>query len=159
MHRSHHYPSPKTAVAANITVARWWARTIQCSILTMLLCVLTETELRARPVMDTSNPYYGPNYERAHFPGGDNALKEFIETNTVYPAEYRDSKIRGRTIVRFIVDEQGRISGITVIRSLAPACDAEAKCVIADMPAWLPATYKRRPVRSVQSVGINFAIE
>lgn len=127
-------------------------------IFAFIFCVFTIHNLCARPATDTTNPYYGPNYERAHFPNGDSALKEYIRLNTNYPLDYADSGIQGRTVVRFIVDEKGRISDIKVVRGIGLQTDAQAICVVSDMPVWVPARYKKKPVKSVQFVGISFRL-
>jgi TonB family protein len=131
----------------------------KCISLAAFFWVLIAAPMQARPITDTTNPYYGSDYEKAHFPGGSSALKQYIKMNTRYPEDYRESGVQGRTVVRFLVDEQGKVSGITIIKGIGLSSDAEAKCIVGDMPAWVPATYKKRPVPSVQLLKIDFKLE
>lgn len=88
------------------------------------------------------------------FPGGETALMDYIQTNLKYPAESAEKGKQGRVTVGFIVQKDGSISGIEVLRGIDQLCDAEAVRVIASMPRWQAgkkngkavATYFKLPV-------------
>jgi len=72
------------------------------------------------------------------FPGGHNALFEYLDKNLKYPPVCKDSSIFGRVIVCFVVERNGSISRARVARGIHPQLDAEALRVIKSMPKWYP---------------------
>lgn len=72
------------------------------------------------------------------YPGGDQALMKFILGNLKYPESAKNAGIQGRTIIRFVVDENGEVKNPEVLRGLDKACDDEAIRVIKLMPKWQP---------------------
>lgn len=73
-------------------------------------------------------------YNVPEFPGGQKALFEYLASNVHYP----DADITGRVVVQFLVQADGSITDIEVIRSLGyPEFDEEAKRVISEMPKWV----------------------
>jgi protein TonB len=87
--------------------------------------------------------------EDAEFPGGYDKLSEFIQNNLVFPDEALEIGVKGKAMVRFVVEKDGRISNATVERPIVecPACNKEALNVINKMPKWVPAKNAGRPVR------------
>ena len=83
--------------------------------------------------------------KRAQFPGGPDSLKSFIESNLCYP-NLLDC-VEGSVIVRFIVEKDGSISDVKVIRSIEPLVDDEAVRVVRSMPKWIPAEKDGKAVR------------
>lgn len=73
-----------------------------------------------------------------YFPGGQQALLEFLRQNVNYPEQARKDSIEGRVVLSFVVETDGSITEPTVVRSLHPLLDAEALRVIKLMPKWEP---------------------
>jgi TonB family protein len=73
------------------------------------------------------------------FPGGTKALVDYVVKNTRYPKELLPDSIKGRVIVRFTIDEGGKVCSPEVLRSLHPLMDAEALRIVLAMPRWEPA--------------------
>lgn len=73
------------------------------------------------------------------FPGGTKALVDYVVKNTRYPKELLPDSIKGRVIVRFTIDEGGKVCSPEVLRSLHPLMDAEALRIVRAMPRWEPA--------------------
>ncbi len=71
-----------------------------------------------------------------HFPGGDGAMVRFINSQRCYPSDAYQAGVEGRVVCGFIVEPNGAITNIEVVRSVEPTLDAEAKRVISAMPAW-----------------------
>ena len=92
----------------------------------------------------------------AEFPGGDNEMYKFIKTNLHYPPSAKESGIQGRVTCRFIIEKDGTISNIKVVRSLHTLLDKEAVRVIESMPKWTPAKRNGEPVRVVFCIPITF---
>ena len=76
--------------------------------------------------------------EMPEFPGGTEALKEYLDKNMKYPAEAKEKGIQGRVIAQFVVDEKGKVTSPKIVRSVDPSLDAEALRLIENMPQWTP---------------------
>lgn len=85
--------------------------------------------------------------KKAQFPGGPDSLKSFIRKNLCYPSEELGC-VEGSVIVRFIIEKNGAISDVKVIRSIEPLVDDEAVRVVRSMPKWIPAEKDGKAVRS-----------
>lgn len=87
--------------------------------------------------------------EDAEFPGGYEKLNAFINSTINYPDEALELGVKGRVVVRFVVEKDGRISNASVERPIVecPSCNKEALRIINQMPNWTPAKNAGRPVR------------
>lgn len=72
------------------------------------------------------------------FPGGDDALMQFIHTNFIYPDSSIANGESGTVYVQFVVNQDGSVSDIKILKSVSPLLDAEAIRVISIMPRWTP---------------------
>ena len=84
--------------------------------------------------------------KKATFPGGDKEAAAFIKENLKYPEDADGA--HGRVIVNIIVEEDGSISDIEIVRGVHPSLNAEAVRVVKLMPKWQPAERGGKPVRS-----------
>jgi len=94
-----------------------------------------------------------------NFPGGINALYEYINTHRQYPPSAREAGIEGRVIVGFVVEKDGRFSNMQVLRSLDQACDEEAVRLIKSMPAWTPGKQGDKVLRVRMTLPIVFKLD
>ena len=92
------------------------------------------------------------------FPGGYQALLEYLRTQIKYPAICRENKIQGRVLVTFIVNKDGSISDPQVVRSVHSALDNEALRVISNMQTWSPGMINGKPVRVQYTIPVNFRL-
>ena len=90
------------------------------------------------------------------FPGGQQALFEYLSKSIRYPAEAMAANEQGRVIVEFWVMKDGSIENIKVVRSISPALDKEAIRVVADMPRWTPGELRGEKVNVKYALPINF---
>lgn len=88
------------------------------------------------------------------FPGGQSALKKYLEDNVVYPESARGEE--GRVIVSFVVEKDGTVSNAKVRRSVHPDLDKEAERVVGSMPKWRPGRHNGEAVRVKYNVPITF---
>lgn len=72
------------------------------------------------------------------FPGGKQKLMEFLASNTHYPEECLKDSIEGRVVVSFMIERNGEITDIKVVKGVHPAMDNEAVRVVSMMPKWCP---------------------
>lgn len=80
------------------------------------------------------------------FPGGVDAMIQFLGEELIYPKDARKKGIEGRVILQFIVNTDGSISNIEVIKSVYESLDKEAVRAVSQMPKWKPATQQGKPV-------------
>ncbi|MBP5480357.1 MAG: energy transducer TonB [Paludibacteraceae bacterium] len=93
---------------------------------------------------------------KAHFPGGIQNLKLYLDESLEYPEKALDEGIRGRVFVRFIVRRNGSIDDPKVLRSIDPLLDREAIRVVENMPDWIPARVHGKAVSSYFTVPVTF---
>ncbi len=98
-------------------------------------------------------------YCPAEFPGGKAALKRFIDTTFNYPEAAKEANIQGRVVTRFDIDENGKVAGMKILRSIGGGCEEEAKRVVDRIPLWQPATYNNMPVTSKYTLVVTFKLE
>ncbi len=93
------------------------------------------------------------------FPGGQQALFKYLSENVKYPAIAKENRIQGRVICQFVVNKDGSITDVEVVRSGGdPSLDREAVRVIKSMPNWIPGRQKGKPIRVKYSVPVNFRL-
>ncbi len=92
----------------------------------------------------------------AEFPGGENALEQYMKENMQYPPEALRKDIQGRVIVSFTVDKSGKIKDAKIIRSIHPLIDTEALRLIKNMPNWKPAEVNGKTISTKQIIPVMF---
>lgn len=107
---------------------------------------------------DPANPVYRVAEYMPRYPGGDEALLAFIAHNIKYPEDARKAGKQGRVICIFIVEKDGEVSNVKVLRGLYPSLDEEAVRVIKSFPRWTPGKVKGNPVRVTFTVPITFRL-
>ena len=93
------------------------------------------------------------------FPGGDAALMEYLSKNTKYPSVAEENGIQGRVVCTFVVETNGSITDVKVVRAVDPALDREAVRVIKSMPKWIPGKQNGKAVRVKYTVPVNFKLQ
>lgn len=93
----------------------------------------------------------------AVFPGGEAALNKFLAENIRYPDLARTSGIEGKVYIRFVVEKDGSVSNVKIMRDIGGGCGAEAVRVVKSMPKWTPAKQQTRTVRSEFNLPVNFS--
>ncbi len=114
-------------------------------------------ETPAEPEED--NIIYGQAEVLPSFPGGQAALMQYLSENVHYPAIAKENGVQGRVICLFVVEKDGSISNLEVVRSGGdPSLDNEALRVLQAMPKWTPGQQKGRLVRVKYTIPINFKL-
>ena len=96
--------------------------------------------------------------DQPEFPGGNQAMMDFISNNIKYPAEAKEKGIQGRVILNYVVEEDGSISEVQVVRGVDPMLDSEAIRVIESMPNWKPGKQRGKEVRVRFTLPVVFRI-
>lgn len=97
--------------------------------------------------------------QQPQFPGGMGALNQWLGSNIKYPAMAAENGIEGRVIVQFVVERDGSVSGVHVVRGVDSSLDKEATRVVAQMPKWIPGKQNGSAVRVKYTVPVTFRLE
>ncbi len=93
------------------------------------------------------------------FPGGQGALFEYLSKNIKYPVVAEENGIQGRVIVTFVVERDGSITDVKVVKSVDPSLDKEAQRVVRTMPKWIPGKQNGSAVRVKFTVPVTFRLQ
>lgn len=93
------------------------------------------------------------------FPGGDASLFKFLSDNVKYPVIAQENGIQGRVICQFVVNRDGSIVDVEVVRPVDPSLDKEAIRVIKSMPNWSPGKQRGKAVRVKYTLPVNFRLQ
>jgi len=92
------------------------------------------------------------------YPGGDAARIKYLQENIKYPEMAKESGIQGTVYVTFVVEKDGRITSVKILRGIGGGCDEEAVRVIKKMPGWKPGKQRGRPVRVQFNMPVRFVL-
>jgi periplasmic protein TonB len=96
--------------------------------------------------------------DKPEFPGGDAALLNFLGKNTKYPEMAVEAGIKGTVYVSFVIEKDGSVAGVSVMRPVDKLLDDEALRVVKSMPKWKPGKQRGKPVRVSYHVPIKFTL-
>lgn len=107
------------------------------------------------------NAVYDPMTIEAYpeFEGGMKAWARYIQRNLRYPYQAQEEGIQGKVYVSFIIEKDGSVSGVKLIRGIGAGCDEEAVRVISKSPKWKPGRQNAHNVRVRYSIPISFALQ
>ena len=89
----------------------------------------------------------------------NNKFSEYIANNLKYPDIAAENGIQGKVFVAFVVEPDGSISNVRVVRGIDPSLDKEAIRVIKSSPKWIPGMQRGKPVRVSFSFPVHFSLE
>lgn len=93
------------------------------------------------------------------FPGGESALYKFLGENIKYPQMAKESGIQGRVFVTFVVEKNGSVTDVRVLRGIGGGCDEEAIRVVQNMPKWTPGKQRGKSVRVQYNLPVKFTLQ
>lgn len=94
----------------------------------------------------------------ATFPGGSAAMQRWISENVNYPQTSIEMNEQGRVYLSFVVEKDGSITNVSIVRSVSPDLDREAKRLVRAMPRWTPGISKGENSRTKCNIPINFKL-
>ncbi|MDY6289589.1 MAG: energy transducer TonB [Bacteroidales bacterium] len=97
--------------------------------------------------------------EDPEFPGGLDALSKFIADNIKYPQLAKENNITGRVFVSFVVEKDGRVGQVKILRDIGGGCGNEAVRVVKMMPKWKPGKQRGKAVRTQFNLPVNFDLQ
>jgi protein TonB len=93
------------------------------------------------------------------FPGGRAALMKYLASNIKYPPYAKEAGIQGRVFINFVVETNGNITNVKVLRGIGGGCDEEAIRVVKSMPKWSPGMQRGKPVRVSFNLPVKFTLQ
>lgn len=97
--------------------------------------------------------------EQPGYPGGEDSRIAFLQQNIKYPEEAKELGIQGKVFVTFVVEVDGSITDVRVLRGIGGGCDEEAIRVVKSMPKWIPGKQRGVPVRVQFNLPIKFTLQ
>ena len=122
----------------------------------MALLGLTTVSAQKTVVAQKNQKVFDVVEQMPEYPGGIQALFEYLQQNVKYPEDAVKQKIEGRVIATFVVETDGSINNVEVVKPAFPSLDAEAVRVLSAMPKWTPGMQSGKVVRVKYTVPINF---
>jgi protein TonB len=117
---------------------------------------VVETEEVIQEVEEVVNFYVIE--EKPEFPGGEEALLKYIADNTKYPEIAKENNIQGKVFVEFVIQKDGSVGDVKILRGVDPYLDAEAVRVVKSLPKWSPGKQRGKAVKVSFQVPINFKL-
>lgn len=125
----------------------------------MALLGLTTVSAQKTVVAQKNQKVFDVVEQMPEYPGGIQALFEYLSQNVKYPADAEKQKVEGRVIATFVVETDGTINNVEVVKPVFPSLDAEAIRVLQGMPKWTPGKQSGKEVRVKYTVPINFHLK
>jgi len=116
-------------------------------------------EKEAPVIVEVKPPPFIVVEEMPNYPGGDDARIKFITDNVVYPVMAKESNIQGTVYVTFVVEADGSITDVKVLRGIGGGCDEEAVRVVKMMPKWNAGKQSGKSVRVQFNLPIKFTLQ
>lgn len=111
------------------------------------------------PKHEEENKVFDIVEQQPLFPGGPEALVKYLSENTKYPVVAQENGVQGRVTVQFVVEKDGSISDVHVLRGVDPSLDKEAVRVVKSMPRWTPGKQNGITVRVNYRVPVLFRLQ
>jgi len=121
--------------------------------------IITDEPVIKKEEKQVDNKTYTVVEQMPQYPGGEKALLEFISKNLRYPADAHQNGIQGKIIVRFVVNEFGKVGNAEILRGLYPSIDAEGLKVVNSLPDWIPGQQNGKKVGVYYVMPIMFKLD
>ena len=155
----------------------WWRLLATIPVLVLLLFVNARVsaqqvkpagpqapEIKTAEVTDVNAPkvsndsIYNIVEVMPEFPGGTEKFMEYLSGNIKYPEEAKEKNISGRVFLSFVIEKDGSVTNVQVMKSIGGGCDEEAVRVVKAMPKWKPGMQKGKPVRVNYILPVTFKL-
>ena len=111
------------------------------------------------PKPEVSNKVFDVVEQMPSYPGGTSALMSYLHSSIKYPVVAQENGVQGRVIVGFVVERDGSITDVNILKSVDPSLDREAARVVRSMPRWTPGKQNGQAVRVKYNVPVTFRLQ
>ncbi len=112
-----------------------------------------------KPSAEIENKVFDVVEQMPSFPGGTSALMSYLNSNVKYPVVAQENGVQGRVVISFVVEKDGSITDVQVVKSVDPSLDREASRVVRSMPRWNPGKQNGQAVRVKYDVPVSFKLQ
>ena len=120
---------------------------------------VADEPVKPEPAPEVENKVFDVVEVMPSFPGGQSALMQYLNSNIKYPVVAQENGVQGRVVVSFVVEKDGSITDVRVVRSVDPSLDREATRVVKSMPHWIPGKQNGSAVRVKYNVPVTFKLQ
>ncbi|GHB33960.1 energy transducer TonB [Mongoliitalea lutea] len=120
--------------------------------------VIREVVIADAPVVEKADEIFDVVENAPEFPGGMEAWYQYLSKNLKYPTQARRMGIEGTVYVVFVVNTDGSIQDVELLRGIGGGCDEEAIRVVSAAPKWTPGKQRGRPVRVRMRLPVRFKL-
>lgn len=120
--------------------------------------VIKEVVIAEAPVEEKADEIFDVVENQPEPPGGMSGWNQYLSKNLKYPTQARRMGIEGTVIVVFVINTDGSIQDVEVLRGIGGGCDEEAVRVVSEAPKWTPGKQRGRPVRTRMRLPIRFKL-
>jgi protein TonB len=135
----------------------WWRLLATLSVLAILFTI--NTTAMAQNKKTSNDKVFEKVEDMPEFPGGEQAMMKFVSENVQYPEEAKEKEISGRVLVGFIVEKDGSVNEVKIVRGIGGGCDEEAVRVVKAMPKWKPGKQDGKTVRVSYTMPFFFKMQ
>lgn len=125
----------------------------------LMMLVLLFSFMTSTAQTKKNNMVYDVVEVMPQYPGGQIAMLKYLMENIKYPKQIMEEGIQGRVTVSFIVEKDGRVSNVRLLRSVQSSLDKEAIRVVKSMPKWTPGKHNGKPVRVRFNLPVMFKLK
>lgn len=111
-----------------------------------------------KPPVEKTTDFIFVEHQPSFQGGGPEKFLQYIAKNIKYPAQAKRMGIQGKVFLEFVIDREGKIVDVKVLKGIGAGCDTEAKRVISSAPDWSPGKQRAEPVRVRMIIPINFTL-
>lgn len=101
----------------------------------------------------------GAGITMPEFPGGDVGLTKYLAETVKFPENAKKDSLSRKVFVQFVINQEGDVENVKVVRGVDKAFDKEAIRVVESMPKWEPAKQFGKPIKFTHTIGVGFKTE
>ena len=150
----------ESAIIDDLSVTCYEVAAIPVNSLDSVASCYIEIELPpefSKPNNYSKDTIYTVVEEMPEFPGGMDALKQYLSERAIYPNSLQDNQLTGTVFVKMIVNTKGEVVEPTIIKGFIPEADSTALQIVRQMPLWKPGMHKGKPVNTYFTVPVTFS--
>ena len=121
--------------------------------------IITEEDFNVKVSHYDNDTIFSVCEEMPEFPGGTEKFMEYLSSNIKYPEEAKEKGISGRVFIQFVIEKDGSVTNVKVMKGIGALCDDEAVRVVKSMPKWKPGKQKGKPVRVNYILPVSFKLD
>jgi TonB family protein len=117
------------------------------------------SETAILPPQQKDNKIFTVVEQAPSYPGGVDKFYQFLQHNIKYPAAAREKKVEGKVFITFVVEKNGSLSNLKIVRDIGSGCGAEAIRVMKLSPKWIAGVQNGHKVRVQYTLPISFTLK